>query len=963
MVCRVLGPIEVEVDGVARELGGPVPRRMLAALATGSGGAVEDAVLAELVWGAELTDEVKNMMRVVVHRLRTALGPEGRAVIERTARGYRLTAPCDDELFAAQVGAGLRLLADGDPAAAADQLTTARDCWRGQPWAELEDTLQVSGLRIRLAELREVAVEELQAARLAVGDTTRAVAELSEAVIETPFRERRWELLALGLYRTGRQAQALDELRRVRGLFVDELGVEPGPALRELERRILHHDPGLLLVRAPTAIAPVDSTAVSVTAIAPTDRTVVPAMVPRPSTRFIGRRAESALLTELLAVSRLVTITGPPGVGKTRFVLEYAADPVQYSADPALEHTAALPDTWLVRLAEVHEPAAVVAALAAALGVAQSAGEPTVAVERAIGDRCAVVILDNCDHLVEHLDFVLPLLARCPGLRILATSRRPTGLEGERVLSLRPLPLDGEASGAVELFLDRARAHRADWRPTPADRKAALAVCEVLDGLPLAIELAAARAHSIGLTDLAERLGERLDLLGATPRGSISPHPSLTAAIGWSVEQLTDVDRSLLLRLWPFGGGFDWHAAEFVRDAGGGAAVFASLAALVDRSVLTADVSSGRARYRLLETIRRHCRELDPDPAASMAAHADWARGLIADQVALFAGPRLPEAMRTLALELPNLRVAIAHDLEHAPAQALRSVGALTYLWVTAGVASEGMGLLRAALAACPSAPAADRARALIGLSLASAHIGAAGDALEYADNAMALLDDTDPAHELLLLEAHLRRCNALADLGDGVALRVAATVFAAACDRCDPPPYLQAAALWGMGIVEFQDGSHEAAATTLTRAHEISVRSGFTSGAGITDLLLAWCLLADPDAGTEVIRRAVRLLVRALGFFRQQPNFSEELAALLAGAFALARLGHHENANRLHSAVLAHAERLGTDPARYVGFAGPELADRVKRTFEPVAGPVPSWPEMIALFTASAGDVDPTGL
>ncbi|GAB2529685.1 BTAD domain-containing putative transcriptional regulator [Nocardia heshunensis] len=933
MVCRVLGPIEVEVDGVARELGGPVPRRMLAALATGSGSAIDDSVLAELVWGAQLTDEVKNMMRVVVHRLRTALGPEGRAVIERTARGYRLTARCDDELFAAQVDTGLRLLAAGDPAGAADELTAARGRWRGEPWAELEDTLLVSGLRIRLGELRDVAVEELQAARLAGGDTTQAVAELSEAVIETPFRERRWELLALGLYRTGRQAQALDELRRVRGLFVDELGVEPGPALRELERRILDHDPGLLLVRAPVSI----ETAEPAVASAP---------MPRPSTRFIGRRAESELLTALLGESRLVTITGPAGVGKTRFVLEHAADRA---------------DTWLVRLADVHEPGAVVSTVAAALGLTQGTGEPTAAVERAIGDRPAVLILDNCDQLVEHLDFVLTLLTRCPQLRILTTSRRPTGIEGERVLPLRPLPLDGEESGAVELFLDRARAHRADWRPTPADRKAARTVCEVLDGLPLAIELAAARAHSIGLTDLAERLGERLDILGATPSGSISPHPSLQAAIGWSIDQLSEVDRSLLLRLWPFDGGFDWHAAEFVRDPGTGAAVFASLAALVDRSVLTADVSSGRARYRLLETIRRYCRELDPDPAGSRAAQADWARGLIADQVALLAGPRLPEAMRTLALELPNLRVAIDHDLEHAPLQALRSAGALTYLWVTAGVATEGIRLLRSALAACPAAPAADRARALIGLSLAAAHVGAARDALGYADDAMALLADSD--HELLRLEAHLRRCNALADLGDGVALRAAATAFAAACDQCDAPPYLQAAALWGMGIVEFQDGRHTAAATTLTRAHEISVHSGFTSGAGITDLLLAWCLLAEPDADEPVLRRALVLLLRALNAFRQQPNVSEELAVVLAGAFALARLGHGDIANRLHTAVLAHADELGIDPARYVGFAGPDLVDRVKRAFDPGAGAPLPWSDMLDLFREAAGPSDRSDL
>ncbi|MEC3954399.1 BTAD domain-containing putative transcriptional regulator [Nocardia sp. CDC153] len=922
LVCRDLGPVEIEVDGVAREVGGAMPRRLLAALATGGGGAVEDSVLAELVWGVGLTDEVKNMMRVVVHRVRVAVG---RAAVARTARGYALAARFDHEVFAERVEAGLGRLAAGDAAGAAEALEAALGLWRGEPFTELGDSLHVSGMRTRLTELRGVAFEELQAARLASGETARVIAAASEAVVETPFRERLWELLALGLYRGGRQAQALAELRRVRGLFIDELGVEPGPALRELERRMLAQDPELLPAAAPVSIEAVPEA-------------VAPAIV-RPSTRFIGRARESALLTELLERSRLVTVTGPGGVGKTRLVIEYAAD---------------RDDTRLVRLADVREAGALVSMTAAALGLSGPAAASPDTIGRAIADRTELLVLDNCEHLVDDLpELVLPLLARSPGLRILATGRRPTGIEGEQVLPLAPLAI-GDAS--LELFLDRARAHRPDWRPSAADTATALEICTVLDGLPLAIELAAARVRSIGLHDLAERLRERLDVLGATPRGSISPHPSLAAAIGWSIDQLPDTDRALLHRLWPFEGGFDWRAAESVRDETATAAVFASLADLVDRSVLTVDLTSGHGRYRLLETIRRYCRQLDPDPTTSLAAHAEWARALIADQVALFAGPRFTDAVRTLVRELPNLRAAIAHDLEHAPLQALRSTGALTYFWVTAGVVPEGIRLLRAALAACPSAPAADRARALIALSLTSAHIGATQSALEYAEDALALLDDTDPDHDLLLLEAHLRRCNALADLGDTTALPAAASTFAAACDQRDAPDYLRATALWGIGIVEFQDGKHEQAIETLTRAHELSARGGFVSGAGITDLLVAWCLLADPAADRAVLRRALDLLQRAVRSFEQQPHFSDELAAVYAGSYALAQLGHADTAIRLHAAALAHADRLGTDPSRYLGFAGPDLIDRVRRAFDTVtADPTLSWTDMIALFTGTA--------
>ncbi|MFI6686451.1 BTAD domain-containing putative transcriptional regulator [Streptomyces sp. NPDC050485] len=432
--CRVLGPIQVEIDGAAAQLGGPIPRRLLAALAAGTGSPVSLSTLAELVWDAELTAEVTNAIRVTVHRLRSALGPGERRFLESTPQGYRLSlAPeaTDHGLFEQQVERCVGALTDADPSDAVRALESALALWRGRPWAELGESLHVCGLRARMAELREVAVEELQAARLALGDTARAVAALSQSVIEAPYRERRWELLALGLYRSGRQGHALAELRRVRGLLVEELGAEPGPALRALEQRMLAHDPGLLMVPGPARPDEPPSA----------DPESRPPVIPRPLTRLIGRARELALLDAALAESRLVAITGPAGVGKTRLAVEYVADRA---------------DARLVRLANLRSPEVVAPTIAVAVGGTPTAADPLAAATRVLAGRHEVLVLDNCEHLTDALaDVVLPLLARCPGLRILATSRRALGLDGEHVLTLAPLPIDGEDGTAVELQLAR----------------------------------------------------------------------------------------------------------------------------------------------------------------------------------------------------------------------------------------------------------------------------------------------------------------------------------------------------------------------------------------------------------------------------------------------------------------------------------------------------------------------------
>jgi len=317
LFCCVLGPLEIEIDGALVDLGGPISRRFAAALLLADGSAVSDSMLAEIVWGASPAADVNGGLRILASRLRSLLGPAGRGLLRRVESGYRLSVAVestDHGRFGGLVGEGVRLLDNRDAQKAARAFESALMLWRGQPWVELSDALVAEGARARLIELHEVALEELQAARLELGEIAAAVAALSEAVIERPYRERRWALLALGLYRAGQQAHALAELRRVRQLLAEELGIEPGPALREIERRILSQDPTLL--GADTAVVPVpepDST-----------RPRQPIGI-RPWSSLVGRAAELLRLDELVSGRRLVTMVGPAGVGKTRLALEHAA--------------------------------------------------------------------------------------------------------------------------------------------------------------------------------------------------------------------------------------------------------------------------------------------------------------------------------------------------------------------------------------------------------------------------------------------------------------------------------------------------------------------------------------------------------------------------------------------------------------------------------------------------------------
>jgi predicted ATPase/DNA-binding SARP family transcriptional activator len=942
---RVLGPVAVEVDGEIAELGGPVPRRFFAALAASPGAPMPDETLAELVWANDRP--AKGTKRVIAWRLRSALGARGRDYLRRAPTGYMLAVDArhtDHGRFTELVEDGLRLLGDHQPDRAARALQAALQLWRGDPLPELADAAHAAAQRTRLIELREVAVEELHAAKLALGETASTVAELGEAVTAAPFRERRWELLALGLYRSGQQAHALAELRRVRQLLVDELGIEPGPALQSLERRMLDHDPDLLLTDSPRTQRLTDG------------NTAVPVgtFVPKPLSSFVGRSAELALLQELLSARRMVTLVGPAGVGKTRLAVEYCARPAQDT------------DTWMVWLGDHHDPTAVSAAVAAALGVVHVKGDPGLLVCRALTIQPGLLVLDNCEHLIDSVaELCLMLLSTCPRLQILATSRQCLGIDGEYVVTVDPLTVTGDHGRdgpAVRLLLDRVHAVRPDWNPQQHDRDHAREICAALDGLPLAIELAAARARSLGLGEIAANLRERFDILAPTPRGSLSRHASLPAAIAWSIDHLAEDDRAVLMRLWPFEGGFTWQAAQAVQPARFDLGVLATLASLLDRSVISVDLTAPQSRYRMLETVRRYCADADPDPARSRTAHAQWVRNFVAIRAPLFVGPAAGDAYRDIRGDLANIRAGVDYDLHHHPVHALRTAASLEWAWAALGILGEGRDVLNAALQASTQAGTEDRANGLLALAIVCFHAGDAAEAARHATAAMSLLGNPDVSRDMWL-RALMYRGLAMTALGDPVSTRAAVDELITEIQRTAAPDWVRANAQLGHGMAMLVSGHDRGRAAQVIRAaQQLATACGNLWCQGTADLILAWCVMTAPDTDGSAAREALTAVDRALQVFDRQLNTADALGAVFAGAHALISLAPPEAAVTLCSAALAHSERIGADPRCYAQFGQASVIERMNHLLPPdarqdaeAAGRAMSWSDMLALIRQTA--------
>jgi predicted ATPase/DNA-binding SARP family transcriptional activator len=710
---RLLGPVELRIDGREVALGGSRQRALLALLALRPGHVVPADELVEELWAGDPPDGADTTLRSYVSRLRRSL--ERTASIERTDRGYVLHVPVEDVdalAFERLVRDGGESLARGARRRARDELAGALALWRGRPFGELGGEGALSLAMERLQELRLLAVERRIEADLALGQAAEVVDELEALVREHPFRERLWNHLMLALYRVGRQADALAAYHRARAALDEHLGIEPGEELQALEAAILRQD-----VPSP-ASADVDSP------------------LPVPVSSFVGREAELANLAERLATERLLTLTGIGGVGKTRLAIEAARRfAAAFQDGVAFVDFSALADAALVPVE-----------VAAALGVREQGDRDLVdLLATHVRGASVLLVLDNCEHVRETVAAVVErLLVAGTGVRALATSRAPLGVPGEAEVPVAPLAV---TSDAVTLLLARARSARPSIVDDPATLATAARICTDLEGLPLAIELAAARARSLSLDDIAERLDNRFRFLVSWRRLTTARHRTLREAMDWSFELLAPDEQELLAGVSVFAGGFSLPAVAAVCVGGDDDAALRRIEGLVEASLVIAEDGPGETRYRLLETIREYAgQRLDESGGRAdlRARHAAWFLELAESAAPELSGERQGTWFAKLEAEQDNLRAAFSHLLDvGASEQHLRLAIALTRFWYVRGHLLEGRALLEQALHDDTARDPALRRRALTAAASLALLQGDHGQATAFAEEGLQVARET----------------------------------------------------------------------------------------------------------------------------------------------------------------------------------------------------------------------------
>jgi len=692
----MLGPFEARTDdGAIADVPGARLRGLLIALALEPGRVVPKATLVDWIWGEHPPTDATNALHRLVSRLRKAL-PEGS--VEGHTDGYRLMAE-PDAVDAVQFE---RLVArarnDEDPRRL-HRLREAVALWRGAAMqdVDLPDSTAFAAAVTRLERLRLTAIEDRFDAEISLGHGAALVTELTDLVAVHPVRERLAAALMRALVATGRDSEALLAYERTKEALADALGVDPSPELSALHVALLRGE----VVRRDE------------------DRKT---NLRAELTSFVGKDADVAAVRELVAGHRLTTLIGPGGSGKTRLATETARTLL-----------GDLPDgTWLVELAAIGADGDVAQATLAALklrdallGEAPDA-EPTDRVIAALRERAMLLVLDNCEHVIESAaTFAHRVLGECQRLRILATSREPLGITGETLWPVVPLGVPAEDAGpgeiesapAVRLLLDRASAVRKDLTTDARTLSTLARVCRALDGVPLAIELAAARLRTMSLDQLASRLDDRFRLLTGGSRTALPRHRTLRALVDWSWELLTDAERSVLRRLSVFAGGASLEAAERVcaDEAVAAGEVLDLLTALTEKS-LVVTAGEGAPRYRMLGTIKEYASQRLTEAGESDAARR--AHLAYFTELAEAAEPHLRRAeqlewLATLEVEHDNISAAMRGALAAGEAGgAMRLAAAGGWYWWLGGHKTEGNELIMAATAV--PGEVADEIRAVV---------------------------------------------------------------------------------------------------------------------------------------------------------------------------------------------------------------------------------------------------------
>ncbi|WP_234995861.1 BTAD domain-containing putative transcriptional regulator [Streptoalloteichus hindustanus] len=832
---RVLGD-----DGGVVEVGGVRLRMLLGRLALSAGKVVSSDALVEDIWGAEPSPGAANTLYALVHRLRRALPEAG--VVESQAVGYRLALPADNvdaHRFEVLAARGRRELAAGEPERAAATLADALALWHGPAFSDVLAAPYAGRAGVRLEEMRAAAREDRFDAELRLGRHVEVLPDLEGAAADNPLRERLAGLRMRALCAAGRQSEAFAVYEDIRSRLADELGVDPSAELRQTHMAVLRGELDRPATRTGAA----------------------PGRLPSWLTSFVGRADELKSLAELLATARLVTLVGPGGVGKTRLAVEAASRHRAHRGGRL----------WLVPLAGVESPSGVAEAILGTLsaGAGQAAGggtaDPLDRVAELVGGEEAVLVLDNCEHVVAEVARVSHrLLEARPRLTVLATSRESLEVMGEAVCRLGPLDVPTEGadltsvagSAAVRLFLDRATAVQPGFRLDESTVDSTVDVVRRLDGLPLAVELAAARLRSMSIGQIARRLDDRFRLLSAGNRAAQPRQRTLRAVIEWSWELLTDRERVLARRLAIFPAPAVVDAVEAVcadeRLLAPGDVVYV-LGSLVDKSF----VEPSGDGYRMLETIRAFAADELSRAGEREAVRDRFTRhyaALAAEHEPLTRSRDQPTSLMVIAAEHDNLVFALRSALDgRDPVTAVRLLGLLHWYWYVVRYDARVESFIAETLTFGDALPADARAaftaiHALIGdgapttdVERVRALIADCSDTGALERYPMVLMATLPVAHQMGLddlVEAEIARVRGRPD------------AWARAC----------------MSLLEARIAGHRGDWAGLTRARERAVREFAETGdqpwtaVSLAVMAEVHTIRGDHEAGVADLRRGIEL-------------------------------------------------------------------------------------------------------
>ncbi|MFC9788933.1 BTAD domain-containing putative transcriptional regulator [Rhodococcus sp. NPDC127528] len=895
---RVLGPVSAVRGGQQLDLGGARQRALFAALVLAYPRSVSAERLLGQVWH-DLAAPKLSSLHVAISKLRDALSPQRArrtdGVVVREGKRYVLAVDrecVDASRFEDLVRRGSAASADE----AIGCYREALELWRGSAYADIAGAEFAAPEVARLAALRLSARKSLLAVEISRGRFAEVLPDAEAVVAEHPLDERAWELLVLSLYRSGRQSDALAALRRVRAVLDDELGIDPGIGLRELEVAVLTQDEALDPVREVV-------------------RLEVPRLsqLPVPRTRFVGRATDVDSVTALLDDRPLVTLVGPGGVGKTRLAVEVCRTRVDADGP------------WLVDLGTLADGALLVAATAAALGLP---GVGTVEhLADVLSSRETLVIFDNCEHVVaDAARVVTVLLDRCPQVRVLATSREPLDVDGEVLHEVSPLAPDT----AVDLFAVRAAGVVPGWTLGDDNRDAVRTICVELDGVPLGIELATAQLRVLSEQQIADGLGDRFTLLQGGSRSAPPRQRGLADTIEWSYRLLDDEQSALLRRVAVFAESFDLAGAATMSGAATAVAAVAPLTALVRRSLLMVLPGTSPRRYRMLQTIRAFALEqaVPAERVRSEAAHRAYVLARVNAAHAGLYGTHSAATMRELSDDQAEHRAALVSALAVGDAHyALELSGGLYWFWYRMGRIGEGLGFLTAALeaVAADGRPPDPRvlARAQSGTASLIYLTGDRAGAARAAQAAADAWEASGDAAEAARLTAWLGYFLSM-DGAHGEGLDIVCRSAERARDLGSD--FAEADARMVLGMVLRTHGRPAEARAALTTAIALAERIGnrWAVGSSIWAMMKSAMDVGDLESAMSSARDMQTVL-------EVDGDVTSWLVLIHTSAAVLARAGHPVEAAVLAGAVQAQGSRIGFLPEWMDPVDGPREAAAVR--------------------------------